>query len=133
MDQIILCLLRQQEAVIGLIEKRCLEGIDLIDFNFVEHRGQPGHQGLSPLSEPPLAGTMQRCRITLSGGITQPLIDPVSASGAVLSGVRPEEESDIAADEFIGSCLVPDQPFRVRVRGEDTPGWPFHNPGAENL
>jgi len=107
------------------LAKRGLEGIDLIDFNFVELRGRPGHQGLFPLSEPPQAGTMQRCRITLSGGIKQPIIDLVSATGAVLSGVRLEEVSDIAADEFIGSCLVPDQPFRVRVRGEDTEGWPF--------
>jgi hypothetical protein len=107
------------------LEERGLEGIDLIDFNFVELRGRPGHQGLFPLSEPLQAGTMQRCRITLSGGIKQPSIDLVSATGAVLSGVRLEEESDIAADEFIGSCLVPDQPFRVRVRGKDMQGWPF--------
>jgi hypothetical protein len=104
---------------------RGLEGIDLIDFNFVELRGRPGHQGLFPLSGPPLAGTMQPCRITLTGGIKQPIIGLVSATGVVLSEVRLEEESDIAADEFIGSCLVPDQPFRVRVRGEDTEGWPF--------
>ena len=68
---------------------------------------------------------MQRCRITLTGGIKQPIIDLVSATGVVLSEVLLEEESDIAADEFIGSCLAPDQPFRVRVRGEDTEGWPF--------
>jgi hypothetical protein len=106
--------------------ERGLEGIDLIDFNFVELRGRPGHEGLFPLSEPPQSGTMRLCRIALSGDIKQPIIDLVSATGAVLSEVRLEDVSDIAAaDEFIGRCLVPNQPFRVRVRGKDTQGWPF--------
>jgi hypothetical protein len=112
------------------LEERGLKGIDLIDFSFVELRGRPGHQGLFSLEEPPQAGTMQTCRITLSGGIKQPIIDLVSATGVVLSEVRLEEQPDIAADEFIGSCVVPDEPFRVRVRGEDMEGRLFQRKTA---
>jgi hypothetical protein len=82
------------------------------------------------MSELPEAGTTQQCLTTLSGGIAAPSIALVSETGAVLSVVNLEEGSEIADDEFFGSCRVPDQPFRVRVRGEDSEGWPFQRISA---
>ena len=107
------------------LEERGLEGIDLIGFDFAKLSGRAGHQGLFSVSEPPKAGTTQFCRTTLSGGIESPIIELVSVDGAVLGSVNLDEETDVAIDEFIGSCRVPDQPFRVRVRGKDPQGWPF--------
>lgn len=102
-----------------------IKGIQLMDFAFVEFRGLPGHQDFSELPAPPRHGTMQRCRTTLSGNIKTPTIDLMSADGTVLSRVKLEEVPDIMPDEFIGTCIVPNQPFRVRVRGEDSQGWLF--------
>jgi hypothetical protein len=99
------------------------EGIDLVDFDFVELRGRPGHEGFFPVQGPVLAGARHRCRINLSGGVERPGAELVSADGAVLGTISLEapgtEEAD---DEFIGDCRIPDQPFRVRVRGSDPEG-----------
>jgi hypothetical protein len=99
------------------------EAIDLIDFTFVERRGRPGHEGLFPLQTTPLAGTSHRCRITLTGGIEPTTAEMISATGMVLGKIRLERPAagDIG-NEFIGSCRVPDQLFRVRVRGRDFDG-----------
>lgn len=105
---------------------RGLEAIDLIDFAFVEVRGRPGHEGLFPVEKPVRAGEERLCKITLSGGVREPVIEMISATGEVLGAIRlnvPTEE--IGPDDFIGTCRIPKQPFRVRVRGEDRMGYPF--------
>ncbi len=99
------------------------EGIDLVDFAFVELRGRPGHEGLFPVQAAPAAGTTQRCRITLSGVAEPPNAVIVSASGEVLGSIRLETPAvGDAGDEFLGRCRIPDQPFRVLVRGRDADG-----------
>lgn len=105
---------------------RGLEAIDLIDFSFVEVRGRPGHEGLFQVTPPVRAGEKRRCRITLTGEIRQPVFEMVSAAGEVLGTIKLDAaDGEAAADEFIGSCRVPAQPFRVRVRGQDRQGHPF--------
>ena len=99
------------------------QGIDLVDFTFVELRGRPGHLGLFPVREAVHAGTRQQCRIILSGGVEQPTAEMVSAAGAVLAAIHLEVPGgENSGDEFYGSCRIPDQPFRVRVRGRDPEG-----------
>jgi len=102
-----------------------LKGIDLIDFSFVELRGRPGHQGLFALKETPPTGTRQRCRMTLTGGVEPLAVELVSDRGYVIGQVELEPQPELPADEFIGSCLVPDQPFRVRVTGKGPQDWTF--------
>lgn len=105
---------------------RDLEAIDLIDFDFVEVKGRPGHEGLFPVTQTVRAGERRLCRITLTGGVRVQVIDMISASEEVLGEIRLDASADeTAADEFIGTCRVPAQPFRVRVRGEDREGNPF--------
>jgi len=103
-----------------------LGAIDLIDFTFVEVRGRPGHEGLFPVENPVRAGEERLCRITLSGGVRDPVIEMISAAGDVLGAIRLDASADeAAADEFIGTCRVPKLPFRVRVRGQDREGHLF--------
>lgn len=105
---------------------RGLDAIDLIDFAFVEVRGRPGHEGLFPVEKPVRAGEERLCKITLSGGVREPVIEMISATGEVLGAIRLNaSEDETAADEFFGTCRIPKQPFRVRVRGEDREGHLF--------
>jgi len=105
---------------------RGLEPVDLVDFAFVEVRGRPGHEGLFPVEKPVRAGEKRLCRITLSGGVRQPVVEMISVTGEVLGAIRLDASADeAAADEFIGTCRIPEQPFRVRVRGEDREGHLF--------
>lgn len=105
---------------------RGLEAIDLIDFAFVEVGGRPGHEGLFPVEKPVRAGEERLCRITLSGGVREPVIEMISATGEVLGAIRLDAFADeTAADKFIGTCRIPKEPFRVRVRGEDREGHLF--------
>ena len=65
----------------------------------------------------------EQCRIILSGGVEQPTAEMVSAAGAVLAAIHLEVPGgENSGDEFYGSCRIPDQPFRVRVRGRDPEG-----------
>jgi hypothetical protein len=105
---------------------RGLEAIDLIDFDFVEVRGRPGHEGLFPVEKPVRAGEERLCKITLSGGIREPVVEMISANGEVLGAIRlSAPTAELGADDFIGTCRIPKQPFRVRVRGQDREGYPF--------
>lgn len=107
-----------------LLAERGLEGIDLIDFSFVEISGRPGHKGLFPHSRPPQMGTEEKCLTTVSGDIKMPTIELVSLVGEVL-GAAVLEAAGHSEDEYLGVCRVPGEPFRVRVRGQDSDGWPF--------
>lgn len=99
------------------------EEIDLVGFTFVFRGGRPGHEGLFPLQAAPNAGTIQLCRINLSGATGLPTVDMVSASGEVLGTIRLRTPDDGGtAGEFFGNCPIPDRPFRVRVRGRDPEG-----------
>ena len=108
-----------------MLAERDLEGIDLVDFDFVELRGRPGHQGLFSVSEPPQVGAEKRCLTTLTGAIESPTIELVSATGEVLSVVMLEDGGDLSEDEYLGTCRIPNQPFRAQVRGKDSEGWIF--------
>jgi hypothetical protein len=101
-----------------------MEGIDLIDFSFVEVLGRPGHKGLFPLSRPPQIGAEEKCLTTVTGDIKMPSIELVSPTGEVLDAAVLEEAGHLE-DEYLGVCRVPGQPFRVRVRGQDSEGWLF--------
>lgn len=105
--------------------ERAIEGIDLLDFSFVELRGRPVHQGLFTVSASPQAGSVKRCLTTFAGGIDSPVIELISVDGEVLSVVDSTELVESSEDEFIGNCHVPDQPFRVQVRGRDAEGYLF--------
>lgn len=101
------------------------EKIELVNFAFVELGGRPGHQGYFKISEPPHAGSLQTCEITISGVIEELNISLVSEIGSVLSKVELVEEVDSRSVEFLGNCFVPNEPFRVLVSGKDKHGSPF--------
>jgi hypothetical protein len=107
------------------LAERDLEEIELIDFAFVELRGRPGHQGLFTASEPLQVDAEKRCLTTLAGAIEPPTIELVSATGEFLNVVVLEDGGELSEDEYLGTCRIPDQPFRVQVRGKDSEGWLF--------
>ena len=109
----------------AMLAERDLEEIELIDFDFVELRGRPGHQGLFSLSEPLQIDAEKRCLTTLTGAIELPTIELVSTTGEVLSIVMLEDGGELSEEEYLGICRIPDQPFRVQVRGKDSEGWIF--------
>jgi hypothetical protein len=113
------------------LSERDLEAIDLIGFTFVELGGRPGHEGLFPIDKPVGAGEEELLRVTLSGGIREPSVEMVSAAGDLLGACRLDMSTEeVAADEFVGVCRIPEQPFRVRVRGRDGEGKLFQRISA---
>jgi len=113
------------------LAERGLEAIDLVGFTFVELGGRPGHEGFFPVDKPVRAGEEELLRVTLSGGVRDPSVEMVSVAGDLLGACRLDVSiGEVAADEFIGACSIPEQPFRVRVRGRDGEGHLFQRISA---
>ncbi|MBZ5556408.1 MAG: hypothetical protein LAO77_03930 [Acidobacteriia bacterium] len=101
--------------------------LELADFNFVERRGRPEHEGLFPINGQPVLGTTQIGRATMSGDFSNAQFELVSPAGATLQAITltAGTDPDAAADEFVGNVDLPAAPFRVSVRGTDANGFAF--------
>lgn len=99
------------------------ETISVIDFDFVELRGRPGHEGYFPIKGEVGAGEDRLCQVVLSGSVETADFEFVSAEGELLAGLDLAlGNPDAASDEFLGPCVIPAQPYRLRVRGRDAWG-----------
>lgn len=95
--------------------------IDLLDVEFVEWRGRPGHEGLFPVKGKVRAGDSHLYRITADGPIFKPVCEFVSRDNKIVGRCSLQ-----AADgDFIGTCTVPSVPFRTRLKGRDADGHGF--------
>lgn len=117
------------------------ELVELIDFDFVERRGRPGHEGYFPVEAPPAAGASAMCNVTLTGAVGDVAFHFVDGAG------KPVERLDlvrgtgeVASDEWLGACEVPPSPYRLAVVGSDAAGrrWqrvdsPLRDPHAVRL
>jgi hypothetical protein len=95
-------------------------------FEFVELRGRPGHEGLFPIERAPKRGETLDARAELGGRVSEVDLSFVAADGTPLGRcpvVRKEET-------WLGSCGVPDRPFRAVVTGIDTAGRRFRRIGT---
>ncbi|MGQ0620583.1 MAG: thrombospondin type 3 repeat-containing protein [Panacagrimonas sp.] len=100
--------------------------LELSDFNFVELRGRPAHQGMFPIDGLPVLGTPSTIRAKLSGPIASSQFEFVTPAGLTIRTIPLTSGSDdVADDEFFGTVDLPEAPFRVSVRGTDTNGFPY--------
>jgi len=93
----------------------------LDSFEFVERKGRPGHEGLFPIGRAPKRGETLTALGALSGEVSKVSFSFVARDGTQIARC-PLELQD---GEWLGSCKVPDQSFRVAVSGVDTAGKPF--------
>ncbi len=99
------------------------EPLAVIDFDFVELRGRPGHEGYFPITGEVGAGEDRLCQVVLSGAYETADFQFVSTEDELLAGLDlARDDPDGASDEFLGSCVIPAQPFRLKVRGRDAWG-----------
>ena len=100
--------------------------IDFADFAFVEARGRPAHEGLFPLNGQPLLGEDRLARARMFGPYANVQFERVALDGTVLGpfALTPGHPGG-ASDEYVGSLVLPVQPFRVYARGTDATGAGF--------
>jgi von Willebrand factor A domain-containing protein 7 len=94
--------------------------LDLMSAEFVAKGGRPGHEGLFKIPGQPIAGRPATLRVELSDDHPRaPQFVLVSTRG---EQIQPAPLIATGDDEFVGSITVPEEPFRVAVRGSDQAG-----------
>lgn len=107
----------------SLTQGQRTESLTVIDFDFVELRGRPGHEGYFPVKGEVRVGEDRLCRVVLSGAYETADFEFVSIEGEYLGKLDLAlGDPDAASDEFLGPCVIPVQPFRLKVRGRDAWG-----------
>ncbi len=95
-------------------------------FEFVELRGRPGHEGYMKIEGAPPANRNMHAEFTCSDNTLQSA--QVALVGNDLRELGHEEfhrTSPESADEYSGRVRIPEQPFRVIIRGTDVNGAPY--------
>ena len=94
-----------------------------VSVEFVRVGGRPGHEGLFQIPGQPLLGRPETLEANLSGLLKKADFRLVSPSGETIQHVRMEEQgADQEDHEFVGTLLLPPQPFRLAVSGLDAAG-----------
>jgi len=112
------------------LEKRGVSELDLLDFDFVQLRGRPGHEGYFPLKGDPMAGSEQICSLEMSGAGYLQTVEFVGEGGKSLMSFNmdvpgPDDEPLHFDDERFFPCRVPEVPFRIKAEGTDLEGNDF--------
>jgi hypothetical protein len=102
---------------------RAQTALSLSSVEFVRAGGRPGHEGLFRIDGEPVAGRLAtlRLRIREAAGATRKFV-ALSADGRVLQALELAEVDD---EEYVGSFVPPDEPFRIAVTGVDASGLPY--------
>lgn len=99
------------------------EPLAIIDFDFVELGGRPGHEGYFPTNREVRAGEDRVCRVVLSGPYETAGFEFVSGEGDLLAVLDLAVGDPLGASgDFLGPCVVPTRSFRLQVRGRDAWG-----------
>lgn len=98
------------------------EGPQLVDFDFVEKRGRPGHEGMFPLKRSVRAAESLPCELAFSGTVQKLQLEFVAKDGATIGRAAVERSDD---EHYAARCTVPKEPFRVAVSGVDAAGRAF--------
>jgi hypothetical protein len=100
--------------------------IRLDHFAFVTLAGRPGHPGFYQIPGQPVSGVSQTGLAILQGPFASANFKLVSQSSTDLQTINlAQGDPDAEASEFVGSFVVPSQPFRVVVTGIDNLGQAF--------
>jgi hypothetical protein len=96
----------------------------LIDFDFVEPGGRPGHEGLFPVERELVKGESLLCQLSFAGS-SQPLQVSFVTGDDRPIGAAPLDAEPGDNEHYLGRCVVPRVPFRVVVAGLDASGQRF--------
>jgi hypothetical protein len=102
-----------------------LDAIQLIEFELVEQRGRPGHEGLFPLRREARAGEEHRARVVLSGSFASAELSFVGRDGEPLERTTVAQLSFPDGGDAYPMIVVPAEPYRALVRGRDENGVRF--------
>jgi len=96
----------------------------LVDFDFVEPGGRPGHEGLFPIHRELVKGESILCELEVGGATTAVQLSFVTGDNKPIATVPMDSEPGDSKD-FLGRCVVPTVPFRVVLSGRDAMGQAF--------
>jgi hypothetical protein len=96
----------------------------LVDFDFVEVGGRPGHEGLFPIQREVFKGQTITCRVEVSGATSGVQLAFVTGDSRPIA-TQPLDSEPGDSEHFLGRCLIPNVPFRVVLTGRDSLGQPF--------
>lgn len=96
--------------------------IKLSDFQFVEMRGRPLHQGLFPIHGQPMANAKSIVTADVSGSLSSAELELRSETGNFLQTLRALTSEGEYSSELNG---LPVENFRVYLKGTDTGGFEF--------
>jgi len=119
------CLTHAQQSVVPTLGATQPVRIDLYTFEFKEpYFGREGPSYTSTKSEPSKrAQQLAEARLSGQGGISTVKFEAIDASGNALQVLYLFKVNDALDDDaYLGFVDVPDQPFRVRVSGQDISG-----------
>ena len=94
------------------------------DFDFVELRGRPGHEGLFPIEREVFKGQTIACQLEASGAVSAVQLALVTGDSRPITTVPVAAETG-DTEHYLGRCPIPNVPFRVVVTGRDRLGQSF--------
>lgn len=97
--------------------------VDFHEFEFVELRGRPGHQGFFTTRHPLVPGAKMKGKATVFGELTDLKLQLVDEAGSPIKGSlkQPVPQSADSWD-YLADFIVPDRPFRVMLTGSNEKG-----------
>lgn len=104
--------------------------LHLSNFNFVQMRGRPGHQGWFPTDNIPPRGSLATSLASIDGNFTSAHFEYRSVEGIVigsldLSNGGGNTDDPVASNVFYGNVTVPTSNFTLYLVGEDAYGAAF--------
>lgn len=100
--------------------------IFFVKTEFVKPGGRPGHEGMLRIAGQPLADAPANLEVRLSGPVASASFQLVTLGGEPIEPVRMTMTSSGEDDqEYSGTFVLPMQPFRLRVIGQDAKGTAF--------
>ena len=96
--------------------------IFFVTVQFVRLGGRPGHEGYFRIPGQPLGGEPAMLEAGLSRSAGRPAFELVTEAGETIGTIPIHPEPDGDPSEYYGRFQLPDQPFRVAVRGHDEKG-----------
>jgi hypothetical protein len=97
--------------------------LQITRFDFVTLTGRLGHEGFGPIAGQPIIGSEQTGLAVLVGPFATADFRLIDTMGNFIQSLAlTQTHPNAAADEFVGSLMLPSKPFRVEVRGKNNVG-----------
>jgi len=97
--------------------------VDFHEFEFVELRGRPGHQGFFTTRHPLVPGAKMKSKATIFGEVSGIRLTLVDEAGAPFENATREPVAESAESwDYLADFYIPDRPFRVQLSGKNEKG-----------